>query len=153
MKILENKLPPPFLTLALGAGMWGLARCLPATPIDPRLHVLLTLAAGTVALIFGAGGILAFRLAHTTINPVQIDQASRVVTGGVFRYTRNPMNVGLTALLTAWAFWLAVPWTLLGPLIFALFIHRFQILPEERVMTAKFGGEYEDYRQRVRRWL
>jgi protein-S-isoprenylcysteine O-methyltransferase Ste14 len=48
---------------------------------------------------------------------------------------------------------LGVPLTLLGPVFFAVFIHRFQILPEERVMSAKFGQEYDDYRERVRRWL
>ena len=153
MKSLENKIPPPLLTLAIGFMMWGAAKFLPAIPLEPRLHYLLTVVAGAVALSFSAGGILAFRFARTTINPVQIDQASRVVTGGVFRYTRNPMYVGLTALLTAWGIWLAVPWAMLGPLSFALFIHRFQILPEERVMSSKFGREYDDYRQRVRRWL
>lgn len=76
-----------------------------------------------------------------------------MVTGGVYRLTRNPMYVGLTLLLTTWAVWLAVPWTFLGPVVFALFTHCFQILPEERVMSAKFGRAYEDYRRRVRRWL
>jgi protein-S-isoprenylcysteine O-methyltransferase Ste14 len=105
------------------------------------------------ALVFGLGGILTFRLARTTINPVQIDQASSVVTGGIYSITRNPMYVGLTAMLAAWAVWLAVPWTLIGPVFFAVFTHRFQILPEERVMSAKFGPAYDDYRKRVRRWI
>ena len=133
--------------------MWGVSKFQPAIQMEPRLHLLLTVALGLIALTFGAGGIVAFRLAKTTINPVQIDQASRVVTGGIYRVTRNPMYVGLTALLTMWAVWLAVPLALLGPVFFALFTHRFQILPEERVMSAKFGREYQDYRLRVRRWL
>jgi len=133
--------------------MWGVSKIQPAIQMEPRLHLLLTVALGLIALTFGAGGIVAFRLARTTINPVQIDQASRVVTGGIYRVTRNPMYVGLTALLATWAVWLAVPLALLGPVFFALFTHRFQILPEERVMSAKFGREYQDYRLRVRRWL
>jgi len=104
-------------------------------------------------VLVAGSGMLAFRRAKTTINPVQIDAASSVVSNGVFRYTRNPMYVGLTAALTSWAVWLAVPWTLLGPVVFALFIHRFQILPEERVMSARFGREYDEYRLRVRRWM
>ena len=153
MKRIENKIPPPFITLALGLAMWGVSKIQPAIQMEPRLHFALTVALGLIALTFGAGGIVAFRLARTTINPVQIDQASRVVTGGIYRVTRNPMYVGLTALLTMWVVWLAVPLALLGPVFFALFMHRFQILPEERVMSAKFGREYQDYRLRVRRWL
>ncbi len=42
---------------------------------------------------------------------------------------------------------------LAGPLAFALFIHRYQILPEESMLEAKFGPEYIGYRRRVRRWL
>lgn len=133
--------------------MWGISKFQTAFPIDARLHFALVLAGGSIAFFFGAGGIIAFRLAKTTINPVQIDQASHVVTGGIYSVTRNPMYVGLTTLLMTWAVWLAVPWTLLGPVFFALFTHRFQILPEERVMSAKFGKEYDDYRKRVRRWL
>jgi len=43
--------------------------------------------------------------------------------------------------------------SLLGPIAFALYITRFQILPEERAMVKIFGAEYEDYRRRVRRWI
>ncbi len=139
--------------LLVATAMWGASKFQSALSFEPRLHFALTVALGLVALSFGAGGIIAFRLAKTTINPVQIDQASRVVTSGIYRITRNPMYVGLTALLTTWAVWLAVPWTLLGPIGFALFTHRFQIIPEERVMSAKFGMEYDEYRNRVRRWL
>jgi protein-S-isoprenylcysteine O-methyltransferase Ste14 len=81
------------------------------------------------------------------------DGNSRVVTGGIYRITRNPMYVGLTGLLTMLAVHLAVPLALIGPLGFAFYIHYFQILPEERVLRAKFGPEYEEYCRRMRRWL
>jgi protein-S-isoprenylcysteine O-methyltransferase Ste14 len=48
---------------------------------------------------------------------------------------------------------LAVPWTLLGPLAFVLFITRFQIIPEERVLLKKFGDAYTAYQRQVRRWI
>ncbi len=63
------------------------------------------------------------------------------------------MYVGFAALLTAWAVWLQAPWALIGPLVFVAFTRRFQITPEERVMSAKFGSSYDQYRERVRRWL
>lgn len=153
MQKLENKIPPPILMFLVAASMWGVSKLQPAISIEPRLHLALTAALGAVAVFFGAGGIITFRLAKTTINPVQIDRASRVVSSGVYRITRNPMYVGLTVLLLAWSVFLAVPVTLLGPVLFAVFTHRFQILPEERVMSAKFGQDYDEYRHRVRRWL
>ena len=153
MKKLENKIPPPALVLFIALAMWGAAKLQTPIYLESVLRIGLLAALILNALVFGLGGIIAFRLAKTTINPVQITQASRVVTGGVYRITRNPMYAGLTALLTTWAVWLAVTWTLLGPVVFAVFTHRFQILPEERVMSAKFGKEYDDYRKRVRRWL
>ena len=153
MKALENKIPPPALMLIIAAAMWGAAKIQSPIAIEPHLRTGLMLALGAVALVFGIGGIITFRVAKTTINPVQIDRASRVVTGGIYRLSRNPMYVGLTALLANWAVFLAVPVAGIGPIVFALFMHRFQILPEERVMAAKFGREYLDYKQRVRRWV
>jgi protein-S-isoprenylcysteine O-methyltransferase Ste14 len=63
------------------------------------------------------------------------------------------MYVALTLLLCAWAAWLLSPGSALGPLLFALFIDRFQIVPEERAMRARFAEAYDAYRLRTRRWL
>ena len=63
------------------------------------------------------------------------------------------LGLPILLLLAAWAVYLAAPWTLLGVAAFVLFIWRFQILPEERAMADKFGLAYEEYRNRVRRWL
>lgn len=153
MKSLENKIPPPVLMLVVAATMWGAAKIQSPVSIESHLRIGLMLTLGVVALTFSIGGVTAFRAAKTTINPAQIDRASRVVTGGIYRFSRNPMYVGLTALLVGWAVFLAVPLTAIGPIAFALFMHRFQILPEERVLAAKFGREYLDYKQRVRRWI
>ena len=59
----------------------------------------------------------------------------------------------MTCLLCGLAVFLAAPWALLGPVAFVLYITRFQILPEERVMRAKFGQAYEAYAGSVRRWI
>ena len=153
MKNLENKIPPPILVLVIAVAMGGAAKLQTPIHIDPAMRTGLLVVLNVTALVFGLGGIIAFRRAKTTINPVQIDQASHVVTGGIYRVTRNPMYVGLTALLTMWALLLAAPWTLPGPGFFAVFTHWLQILPEERVLETKFGREYLDYKKRVRRWL
>jgi protein-S-isoprenylcysteine O-methyltransferase Ste14 len=63
------------------------------------------------------------------------------------------MYLGLCFLLVAWAIFLACPWALLGVLAFVLYMTRFQIGPEERVLSALFGEEYVAYKSTVRRWL
>jgi len=102
---------------------------------------------------FDLSGLLAFRASRTTINPLQPQRASALVVGGVYRFTRNPMYVGMALFLLAWAVYLSAVLPFLGPLLFALYITRFQIQPEERVLKALFGAGYLAYAARVRRWL
>jgi len=153
MNALENKVPPPIVALLIGAVMWAVERWspLPEGGSPSRLAISFGLAGlGVLVVVLG---MLAFRRAKTTINPVNIGAASSIVTTGVYRYTRNPMYVGLALMLVGWAVHIAVPFVLVGPVVFILFITRFQIIPEERVLTSKFGGEYRKYQERVRRWL
>lgn len=152
-RMLENRLPPPLLVLVTGAAM-SATTMLPAPDgMTPVLRWGLAACCFALAGLFGFPAIRAFIRAKTTINPVAITQASSLVTGGVYRVTRNPMYVALTLLLFAWAAALGQPWAVLGPVVFAVFINRYQIIPEERALSAKFGFAYEAYRQRVRRWL
>jgi len=80
-------------------------------------------------------------------------KTTSLVTTGIFSWTRNPMYLGLAAALVGWAAFLSAAWSLLGPVLFVLYIDRFQIQPEERVLTELFGAEYTNYARRVRRWL
>ena len=153
MQVLEHKVPPPIVVAAIGAAMWAAARLAPALEIEDSLRLAIGGAIALLGLVVTVLGVLAFRQAKTTIDPVNITAASSLVTGGVFQHTRNPMYVGFTIALVGWAMYLAVPWVLLGPIVFVLFVTRFQIVPEERVMSSKFGQEYSSYRERVRRWL
>ncbi len=150
---LENRVPPPLVLMVVAAAMWAVTRRLaPASgPTTGRTAVAVSL--GVIALGIIGFGIHAFRRARTTMSPLNIQGAVTVVSSGVFGFTRNPMYVGLTALLVAWAVHLASPWALFGPAVFALFIDRFQIQPEERALRSKFGTAYEEYRARVRRWI
>ena len=78
---------------------------------------------------------------------------TRLVTAGIFRYTRNPMYLGLLVVLTGWAVHVsnAAAFALLP--LFVAYMWRFQIVPEERAMGASFGADYAAYTRRVRRWL
>lgn len=153
MNALETRIPPPLLVLVAGIAMWGASFIPPTVPVELPWRLAAAGALAAVAAAFAGGGVLAFRRANTTIDPVHPDRAATVVDRGVFRVTRNPMYVGMTLLLLGWAAFLANPWAAIGPVLFAAYIHPFQILPEERALEAKFGPAYVAYRRRVRRWL
>jgi protein-S-isoprenylcysteine O-methyltransferase Ste14 len=115
-----------------------------------------TCVASALALIgiaIALAGVIAFHRARTTVNPLKPDATSALVTGGVYRFTRNPMYVGLLLVLAAWMIFLSSPWSVAGLPVFVFYLDRFQIAPEERVLAAKFGAAFADYRTRVRRWL
>lgn len=153
LKWFENRIPPPLVMLATGLLMWGASRYLP--PMD-----LLTIVRfGVAGILIGTALYLdgrawfAFRKAKTTVSPIAPDKATVLVTTGVYGVTRNPMYVGMASLLGALAFLLSSLWLLIGPVLFILYIDRFQIGPEERVMQAKFGGAFTAYKARVKRWI
>lgn len=153
MRALELKVPPPIAAVLAGVAMWVAAHQLPAVDFAGPWRLLYAGVCVGSGLMVALLGFLALSQANTTINPVNPEKASAVVTGGVYNYTRNPMYLGLTALLVGWAIWLSVPWVVLGPVALMLYLTRFQIVPEERAMSSKFGRNYDEYRKRVRRWL
>ena len=87
------------------------------------------------------------------MNPIKPDTASSLVSSGVYRFTRNPMYLGLSVTLLGWAMFLSNPLALLAVPLFVLYINRFQINPEERVLSSLFGAGYAAYKEKVRRWL
>lgn len=153
---LETRIPPPIVAASMGAAMWWLASL---SPLLPMLHVPAGIRVAVALAIAAVGGLVAmgagirFHRAKTTIDPLKPQAASSLVTAGIYRYTRNPMYLGLLFLLVAWAVLLSSPFALLGPVAFVTYISRFQIVPEERVLAALFGTEYAAYQSEVRRWL
>lgn len=96
---------------------------------------------------------LAFGRAGTTVNPLRPDKATALVSSGIYRYSRNPMYVGQALLLLAWVLYVGHWLGLFAVPLFVLYITRFQIVPEERVLAARFADEYAEFRRRVHRWL
>ena len=155
MSALELKIPPPLVAAAVAGCMYAAAVLLPAPvlALPPGVRVGMALALAAVGAGFDVAGLWAFRKARTTVNPLTPHRSVAVVSTGVYRLTRNPMYLGLALILLGLAVYLASPWALLGPLVFAAYITRFQIVPEERALQARFGTAYTAYRARVRRWL
>ena len=113
----------------------------------------MSIGVGIIGLFVMLAGVLSFRRMKTTVNPLQPGAATALVTGGVYRYTRNPMYLGMLLLLIGWAVYLSSPIALIGVLVFWFYISRFQIRPEERALAKLFGDGFSDYASRVRPWL
>ena len=153
MNALELKVPPLVLVLVLALAMWFAAMQLPSLAMTlPWRHGLAVTISGVGILFLLAGGY-AFQKAKTTFNPMKPDTASSVVASGIYRVSRNPMYVGFLFALAGWATFLSHPLPFLLLPVFVAYMNRFQISPEERALSAKFGDEYDTYKQGVRRWL
>ncbi len=148
------KFPPPLLFfggLALG---YLVQRRFPAGWIPSSLQpARFSGGWGLVALglALGAWGFFTFLWVRTAILPHH--PASRMVVVGPYRFTRNPMYVGLTGLYLGVTVLMDSLWPLLLLPAVLVALYLFVIRREERYLAARFGAEYEDYRRRVRRWF
>jgi len=145
--------PPPLQGLICAGLIWVIATYFPQYSIDLAYKKYLS---GVLFFIGVTIDLLALRIFHqsgTTVSPFSPDKTSSLVATGIYRYTRNPMYLGMVFLLVGFTVWFgAVP----GLLIIALFIWsitELQIKPEEAVLLEKFGESYTDYCQKVRRWI
>jgi protein-S-isoprenylcysteine O-methyltransferase Ste14 len=147
------KLPPVALGLIVAALMWCVSSATPAFDFSFFANIL---SSASLALL-GAGiclsGIVSFRRAKTTVNPMRPYSTSSLVVSGIYKYTRNPMYLGFLLILLGWATFLSnlAAFALLPA--FVLYMNHFQIAPEERALASLFAQEYQAYRARVRRWI
>jgi len=153
MSSLELKVPPPAVALIFGLLMWLASSLLVpvGVPLGARLTLALVLA--SLGLVVGITAMVSFRRARTTMNPTKPTAAASLVTTGPFRLTRNPMYLSLLLYLLGWTAYLSNVLALLFLPAFVLYMNRFQIKPEERVLSSLFGPAYAAYKGRVRRWL
>nr|WP_223296290.1 isoprenylcysteine carboxylmethyltransferase family protein [Shewanella halifaxensis] len=114
------------------------------------LAIPLLLALGVFCAI---AGVISFNRAETTVHPLKPETASSLVTSGIYRFSRNPMYLGMALVLCAWACYLTSIWSVAGIVGFLLYMYRFQIRPEERALEAIFGQTFIDYKKRVRPWI
>lgn len=152
-KTAELLIPPPIVMAIAAAVMWGLSRITNFSLIPDAWRIPVTMILVLIGAVIALAGVLAFIRARTTVNPHRPDKSSVLVQNGIYRITRNPMYLGMLLALMAWSFWLNAAVTLVTPALFIAWIHRFQILPEERVLEQNFGESFRAYCRRVRRWL
>lgn len=147
------KVPPVvvFLIAAglLSAGAWLLPALNFAAPGRTVLAVVLAVA----GMVPGGQAVAAFVKRKTTVDPRTPERAAVLVSDGIYRFSRNPMYLGLACLLMALALYLG---TLTAVVIvpgFVWYLTEFQIRPEEDSLRKIFGEAYEHYQAKVRRWI
>src|SRR5688572_27174124 len=152
-RFLELRIPPPVVGLTIAVGMWALAQNLPVLQLPDLVRLVLAAGLGTLGVAVAFAGVVAFHRAKTTVNPLKPEKSAALVSTGVYSFTRNPMYLGMALVLCGWAVYLSSIWALIGPCAFALYITRFQIIPEERILDGLFGEPFARYKKQVRRWV
>jgi protein-S-isoprenylcysteine O-methyltransferase Ste14 len=147
------RIPPPLVYLgALLAGVILHAFVLPLPlSLAPGVRTALTAAAALLGLASMGGALRLFR--RTGQDPKPWEPTPEIISTGVYRFTRNPMYVGMALLQIAFGVGLANGWILaLVPVVLAV-VQRTAIRHEEAYLERKFGETYTRYKRSVRRWL
>lgn len=142
-------LPPVWLALAIMA-MVALHFLLPPMRVLPDGALPWALLPMGVGCVLAAWGARLFVARETPVRPTEVPR--RIVATGPYRFTRNPMYLGLILILVGLWMALGSPWPLVPVVAFAILMNA-QAAREEDALEALFGDEYRAYRGRVRRWL
>lgn len=113
------------------------------------------LAVGAIGVLAGGGlvygGVTGLSRAGTTVRPDR--RSEHLVTGGVYGLSRNPIYLGLAAIVFSAGLLLGIAWLLAASVVGALITGRFAIVGEESHLAQRFGKRYRDYQKSVRRWI
>jgi protein-S-isoprenylcysteine O-methyltransferase Ste14 len=148
---MQNKIPPPIITLFFGLCIY-FSRDYFLSYEYKLLDILsyIFYFSGFFVLVLA---VSLFKKQNTTVNPIKIENASSLVTSGVFEYSRNPMYLGMALILLGLALMFNMIGGILFTLLFTIYITKFQIKPEEEVMERLFGEDFLKYKLNVRMWL
>ncbi|MGF1863805.1 isoprenylcysteine carboxylmethyltransferase family protein [Enterovibrio norvegicus] len=153
MDSLKLKIPPLVLVVITLVVMKAIATFLPTNATLANLPLLLPILLVGVGGAVMVAGVYEFRRKQTTVNPMLKTASSALVSDGVYRFTRNPMYLGMLCILVAAALLWNSAYALLGCAFFVFYMNAFQISPEEDYLTELFPDSYPEYKTRVRRWL
>ena len=148
---METKIPPPIVTLVFGLSIYFSREMFHA--FEARYSFYLGIFLLFLGLFILISAVRLFRKEKTTVNPLSPEQATKLVTDGIFKYSRNPMYLGMAFVLGS----IAVFFNLIGGIIlialFCAYITKFQIIPEERAMRDLFSDDFDKYTKVTRRWI
>jgi len=145
------KIPPPILVIILITSIYFSSDKLDLISIPYRtLFSIVILSIGILVII---NPIVKFIKSKTTVNPVEFKNVENLVTSGIYKYSRNPMYLGMIMIIISSTIYYLNFYSLLTPFIFYFWINRFQIKREEAFLEEKFGQEYLFYKTKTRRWI
>lgn len=150
---LALKVPPVALVLIMAALMWIASAATPAFNFFLPAKFLLSVSLAIIGALTCISGVVSFRRAKTTVNPMKPNSTTSLIISGIYKYTRNPMYLGLALVLLGWAVFLSNLVALALLPVFVVYMNRFQIMPEERALASLFPHEYPAYQVKVRRWI
>lgn len=145
--------PPPFIFVGGFLAGWVVDRWGWRLALSSGSAALERIGLGIliVGLVLAAWGIVTFRRARTAVIPHHA--ASQLVTNGPYRFTRNPMYVGLTIAYTGAAAVINSAWPVILLPVVLMVLVRSVVSREEQYLSDAFGDQFAAYRGRVRRWL
>lgn len=145
------KIPPPILVIILITSIYFSSDKLDLISIPYRtLFSFVILSIGILVII---NPVVKFIKSKTTVNPVEFKNVEKLVTSGIYKYSRNPMYLGMIMIIISTTVYYLNFYSLLTPFIFYFWINRFQIKREEVFLEEKFGQEYLSYKTKTRRWI
>ena len=147
------KIIPPLVFLIFGGIMYVLDRFLPVGEFDFFGRKVLMVVLMVLGLFIAILAFYQFARLNTTTNPKRLDKVSALVTGGIYKISRNPMYLGLLLFLLAWGLYLGNAFNAITAAAFVSYMNAFQIRPEEELLEQKFGPAYTQYCKAVRRWF
>ncbi|MER3376720.1 MAG: isoprenylcysteine carboxylmethyltransferase family protein [Allomuricauda sp.] len=146
-------MPPVFVMIIFGGLMYALAKFLPVGDFDffgRRELAYFLFGLGFLVILVS---LIQFGRQHTTTDPLRLEKANSLVTNGIYKYSRNPMYLGMLLFLLAFGLMLGNAFNTLLAAGFVYWMNHFQIKPEEEVLLEKFGQEYSVYCKLTRRWF
>ena len=151
MMDIKTKFPPPLVALTFGFLINYTKN------IFPKIEVKNEFIFGSFMIISGLiiilSAIILFKKYQTTITPLNPSNATKLITDGIYKFSRNPMYLGLLLVLSGISIILnPIGGLSLIPLFF-LYLNLYQIVPEENAMVDLFKNEFLEYKKNVRRWI
>ena len=145
------KIPPPLLVLILVISNYFSSKKIDLIILPTQnLISFIILLIGILILITP---IFKFIKSKTTIDPIKFKKVNRLITSGIYKYSRNPMYLGLLMIVMSTSIFYLNIFSITTPMLFYFWINRFQIKREEIFLTQKFGKEYLSYKYKTRRWI
>ena len=146
-----SKIPPPLVVLILVISTFFSSKKIDLIQIP--FQSLISIFILSIGILILLNPVLKFKKSKTTINPIKFKKVNKLVTSGIYKYSRNPMYLGLLMIVISSSIFYLNIYSILTPLFFYLWINRFQIKREEIFLTEKFGEDYLSYKKKTRRWI